>query len=528
LRIGGGQRRLQASVAAGEDMPKLMSKRRLLSTGAGVGAASLWRGALAAAPGDQRYDLIVVGGGNAGLPTAIFAAARGAKVLIVEAGASVGGTLYLSSGQMSAAGTKLQAAKGIQDTPQIHYDDVMRISGNTADPVLLRLAVDNAAPTFDWLTDSGLVVMPEHPVTGTSHEPYSRERYAWAKTGGRAILEVLKAQMKPHVDAGGITVLANTKATALIQDAHGAVTGIKARKGDGPVVDHAARSVALTCGGYTFNPAMYQTYENAPIYTNASYPQSKGAGVTLGLAAGGYVRGGQNHTPLFGAILEDTRTPCAIRAMIRHFPGKRPPWEIIVGADGKRFMQEDVLSHNVYEQSLRAQPGERCFIVFDDAIFKQAPDLVQGIWGGAWTPADTAKAFDNGTPYFSRADTVEGLAARAGMDSKALAATVAAYNAVQGGQGQDAFGRKHMPLPIAKGPFYAIELRGWDLLSYAGLAVDGKLRVVRKDGTPIPGLYAAGELLGMGQLSGRSACGGMSVTPALSLGRLLGGRIVPV
>jgi fumarate reductase flavoprotein subunit len=508
-------------------MPKLISKRRLLSTGAGVGALSLWRGAWAAEPG-QGYDLIVVGGGNAGLPTAIFAAQRGAKVLIVEAAGVIGGTLFLSSGQMSAAGTKLQAAKGIQDSPQIHYDDIMRISKGTADPVLVRLAVDNAAPTFDWLTDNGLTVLPGHPVTGTTHEPYSRQRYAWAKTGGRAILEVLKTQIKPHVDSGRIVVLTNTKVTALIQDPQGAVTGVEAVTGDGPVTSYAGRSVALTCGGYTFNPAMFADYEGAPIYTNVTYPQSKGAGVTLGLAAGGYMRGEQNHTPLFGAVLADAKTPCAIRALVRHFPGDRPPWEIMVGADGKRFIQEDVLSHDVYEQGLRAQPGERCFVVFDDAIFKQAPTLVTGGFGGPWTPADTPKAFDSGLPMFTRADTVEALGRQAGMDPKALVATVAAYNQAQSGAKTDPLGRKFMPLPIAQGPFYAIELRSWALTDYAGLAVDGKLRVVRQDATPIPNLYAAGELLGMGQLMGRSVCGGMSVTPALSLGRLLGGQIIPV
>jgi fumarate reductase flavoprotein subunit len=85
-----------------------------------------------------------------------------------------------------------------------------------------------------------------------------------------------------------------------------------------------------------------------------------------------------------------------------------------------------------------------------------------------------------------------------------------------------------MPRPIATAPFYAIELQSWNLTSYAGLAVDGRLRVTRRDGTPIPGLYAAGELLGMGQLMGRAVCGGMAVMPALALGRLLGNEILQV
>ena len=160
------------------------SKRRLLTTAAasmatGLTATGLTTGARAADDA-KIYDVLVVGAGNAGLPTAIFAAERGLSVAVIEASGQIGGTLHLSSGQMSAAGTKLQKSKGIDDTPQIHFDDVMRISKGTADPVLLKLATDNAAPVFDWLMDHGLTVNPKHPVTGTTHEPYSRERYAWS------------------------------------------------------------------------------------------------------------------------------------------------------------------------------------------------------------------------------------------------------------------------------------------------------------------------------------------------------------
>ena len=149
-----------------------LTKREFLK-GAGMAVAALGFGELHAAA-DRPWDLIVVGGGNAGLPTALFAAQRGARVLIVEAAGALGGTLFLSSGQMAAAGTRLQKQRGIDDSPQQHYDDIMRISRNTADPVLLRLAVEHAAPMFDWLTDHGLVPLDGQPITGTTHEPYSR------------------------------------------------------------------------------------------------------------------------------------------------------------------------------------------------------------------------------------------------------------------------------------------------------------------------------------------------------------------
>ena len=94
---------------------------------------------------DFDYDVIVCGVGTAGQTAAIFAAKRGARVLAIDIADEIGGNTARSTGQMSAAGTKLQAERGIHDTPDMHYDDVMRISHGTADPQIVRAAVDNAA-----------------------------------------------------------------------------------------------------------------------------------------------------------------------------------------------------------------------------------------------------------------------------------------------------------------------------------------------------------------------------------------------
>jgi len=92
---------------------------------------------------EQAFDLIVIGGGTAGLPAAILAADRGARVVIIEKAPLVGGTLFLSGGLMAAANTVFQKAKGIEDSPDAHYEDVMRISNNTSDPVMARLWADH-------------------------------------------------------------------------------------------------------------------------------------------------------------------------------------------------------------------------------------------------------------------------------------------------------------------------------------------------------------------------------------------------
>ena len=100
----------------------------------------------------EHWDVIIIGGGTAGLPAAIFSAKQGLKVLVIEKASVIGGTLFLSTGQIAGAGTVFQQQKGIIDSPDQHYDDIMRINGNTSDPDLTRIVADNAGITINWLS----------------------------------------------------------------------------------------------------------------------------------------------------------------------------------------------------------------------------------------------------------------------------------------------------------------------------------------------------------------------------------------
>lgn len=505
-------------------MNNRLSRRRLLTLMMSMAGLNL-SSTLARAKSGERWDLIVVGGGNAGLPAAIFAAERGAQVLIIEAAGAIGGTLFMSSGQMSAAGTRLQAQKGIEDSPQSHYDDVMRISKGTADPDILRLAVFNAAETFDWLMDNGFEVHSHHPITGTTHEPYSSARYAWGLQGGMSILKILKEQLQPHVDAGRISIHTSTEVTQLIQDGDGVVQGVITMNAANDTEQRFADNTLLACGGYASNSEMFERLEGARDYSDVSYHFSQGAGITLGLGAGGYVRGGEHHLPLFGSVLADNNYPSRMVGTVRPWPPARPPWEIYVNVKGERFLREDIASHDAHEHALMAQPEERCWAVFDEAIFKAAPQLVFGSFSGGWTQDGVREAFDKAMPMFYKSDTLAGVARAAGIDGRGLERTVADYNSGQA-TGKDVLGRRHMPLPIARPPYYALQLQSWCLTGFAGIAVDDQLRVIRRNRTPVTNLYAAGELLGGGQFMGRSYCGGMLVTPALTFGRLLGQKLL--
>ena len=272
---------------------------------------------------EPRWDLIVVGAGSAGLPASIFAARRGARVLLIDHADKLGGSLWVASGQMSAAGTKLQRARGIPDSPDLHFEDVMRISRGTANPGLVRLAVDHAADTFDWLIDEGFAPLPEHPVTGHGHEPYRVPRYYWGADGAISIKDVMVPIVEQLVREGRVDVRRSHSARELIVNADGAVTGVRVCDANGDAHDFAAGAVLLACGGYAGNPEMFAELNGYPQYSAAPWPWSRGDGLRLGEAAGGYARGAENVYVNFGTLFDTDTFPARAAGRIEHFPERR-------------------------------------------------------------------------------------------------------------------------------------------------------------------------------------------------------------
>jgi fumarate reductase flavoprotein subunit len=505
-----------------------MQRRQFLKSSALAAASLPALGiARAAAAGLPTYDLIVVGAGTAGLPAAIFASRRGARVLLVDAASAVGGTLHLANGQVAAAGTRLQQSLGIADTPDAHFDDVMRLSRGMADRELVRRTVDEAPATINWLLDAGLVPLPGHPVTGDSpgRPAYGTPRYLWAEEQGRAILAVIERELAPELASGRVVTQLRTRVTGLITTAAGAVEGIEgivaADAGGEPRLFQArARHVLLASGGYAMNPELFQRLCGHPPYVASSYPYSQGDGLELATSVGGWLRGRELHRPGSGSILTSDRYPAKVYARFVTSPQQRPPWEIWVNDEGRRYIREDEPVTYARERALLRQPRLRYAVVFDAEILRQSPPGVAG-----WSREQLASHFDT-HPMFLRADSLEALAKRAEIAPVGLLATVAEYNqAVK--SGRDALGRSHLPLPIVKPPFHAVILHGHSATSSAGVVVDGNLRVMRGDGRPVPNLYAAGEILGSGSSLGDAFVPGMMLTPALSLGRWLG-RTLPL
>ncbi|MBU3672271.1 MAG: FAD-dependent oxidoreductase [Sinobacteraceae bacterium] len=496
-----------------------VKRRTFIHGGLGVaGALSLASVAEESVAKDTNvYDLAVIGAGTAGLPAALFAARRGARVVVFDRADDIGGTLHLANGQISAAGSHTQRAKGIVDSPQQHFEEAMRLSNGRADPNVVRLATLQAPDTVNWLLDSGLKPLPEHPVTGDSpgRKAYDTPRYIWAKEEGVAILDVIRPQIAPLVSSGHITLRMRTQVTGLLQDQSGAVTGVRVAQGERAEQRVRARHVLLTSGGYAMNPRLFAELSGVPAYSSGSYPQALGDGLSLATAVGGVLRGHDLHRPGTGSILTAGQFPATVYARFNTVPQRRLPWEIWVNNAGKRFIREDEPLTNQREQALLEQPQLRYQIVFDQAIVDAAPQQIPD-----WSKEKFLAHF-NTHPMFHRAESIEELAAKTRIDGAGLRASIEQYN-VAVTQGQDSLGRRHLPRAISQGPYYAVTHLGHSATSSVGVTVDAQLRVTRKNGTPIPNLYAAGEVLGSGATLGNAFVPGMMLTPALALGRWLG------
>ncbi len=463
----------------------------------------------------EQWDVAVVGAGTAGIPAALFAAARGARVLLLDAADKVGGTLHLSNGSMSAAGSRLQARLGIVDSPDEHFANCIKLNRGTGDFGKIRLWVDNAADTLAWLLDAGLEMDANQPEFNPQTDPYDRPRVHTPPDGGRSYLKCLTPLVEDAVARGAITLRLGMRMTDLTPDGAGGVCGVIAMDGDGATHEFRARRVILTSGGYAQSTKYWRELHGLPRRVFA-YPHSNGDGFTAARALGARIVHTEHYLPTVGATA-DADDPSRYWIQSRNSPRFRPPWEICVNLDGDRFMAEDRQGNDRRQRLLRGQREQSYWIIYDARIRRESPPLF-------FIPEEKVERMFRYHEDFQRADSIEDLARACHLDPRALKITIDRYNAGQA-VGQDEMEREHMPVPIAEAPFYAVKHHGMAMITFGGLAADDRLNVLNAAGAPIANLYAAGEMLGAG-VFGNFFLGGMMVSAALTFGRLLGERVV--
>ncbi len=479
------------------------------------------------------YDLVIIGAGSAGMPAAIQAAARGRRVLVIEKDTAVGGTLHLTAGHLSAGGTKRQQAVGIEDSAASHYADIVRISRNTMNAAITRLAVELAPGTIDWLDELGYPFHDKTPLLIYGHEPYATPRTYFGASDvpprinqpGKTVLQVLLPLWEQHIASGQITLLAGHALQELLTDSD-VITGIIIRELSTNkllTIDCTGLPVLLTTGGYAASPGFFaQVTHGASRLVSTARHTSTGDGILAAMAIGAGFAGGEKHSSTLGGI---ELKPGSGRA---NFWGAwarvsngvdRKQREIYVNERGERFMNEYDLNVDERERIVLQQPGRRFWLVFDEKALTDGDCVVP-----QWTADELRREAARQKAVFV-ADSIEALASKTGLSAPVLSQTVAQYNHYVAQQRDEAFGRSYLAHAVQQPPYYALLVYAYSLISFGGLTVNEELQVLRQDGMAIRNLYAAGEILGAAATSGHAFCGGMLLTPAIAFGKCLGERL---
>ncbi len=464
------------------------------------------------------WDIIVIGGGTAGMACAIAATEQGAHVLVIEKSARVGGTLHVTGGHMSGGGTQRQAARGIADSPDKHFDDVIRLSHGLADESLVRLAVNEAPHTIDWLDALGMPWEEASPRIIYGHEPYEIARTYYGTDAGRSILNTMLPRWDEALASGRLTLWSQHSLDGLLFEG-GEVCGVTVKNLNDETLQAKSRAVVLATGGYAANAKLFNelTPSALPLTTTAA-ETSTGEVIELARAAGAGFRFAERYLASLGGIeLEPGSGRAdywAAWAMV-FTPLYRAPREIYVNVHGQRFMAEDLPSPHEREAQVIAQTQQMFWCVWDERAMRQGDSLVK-----QWTTSVLREHCRAGK-FAWQADDLTTLTEKAGLPAANLLKTVTRFN--QGvAAGQDEFGRSDLRYSINEPPYYALLTKATSLISFGGLTVNSELRVLNTAGELIPNLYAAGEIIGAGALMGQAFCGGMMLTPALSFGRWLG------
>lgn len=458
---------------------------------------------------EQDYDVIVVGGGGAGLAAALMAHQEGARCMIIEADGRLGGATAQSGGVFYACGTSVQRAAGIHDDgPDALYDYLMTLNRWKLRPDLIRHYADHCAAALEWLIELGSEFPPEWLVKSGVD---SVARGHSSQGAGSGIADAL-------INAAGArgidTALATRVEEILFED--GRVAGVRAMG-----VDLRAPVVIITTGGFGNNPEMLQRlypsswHEGWTWAVHKDVPFVLGDGISLAEKLGA------------GVVGHDTGLVLPTSGFSRSLEAFLPPWIITVNQEGRRFMSE-LSPYSVCGYLLNEQTGRRAWAIFDEKALVEASGNTKyldpynaGISIPTWEEATLREQLDKGR--VKRADSLLALAAGLGIDGLALEQTVARYNADCDAGGDFQF-FKQAPayFPIRQGPFYAVEIRSAIIgLTAAGLDIDDRARVLDEHQRLIPGLYAAGEVLGCFH-GERYGGGGLSIGNAVVFGRLAG------
>lgn len=407
----------------------------------------------AALPEDIETEVLVIGGGGAGLISAVFAAQEGAQVIVVEKQGTLGGNTAMSRGIFGCSASSYQLENGITATTEEHLASYMA-SYPEGDETMLRILAEHTGEAADWLIENGAEF---EGVNGLFTIVPKNHRL------GIMIMGICKDLLETY----DVEIRMDTAGTELLTNADGQVTGARVKTKDGEYTIYA-KSVILATGGFSANNEMVARYN--PIYEGLDF-----------ISTPGNTGDGQRMAEEIGAQLaymdvmkcnpflyydSDTDSYTMIGTYMN--PG------IVVTAAGKRIGNEQ--ANYYFSPSIMALEDKTAYLIYNEEArtMLEAPDV-----------SDCAY------------ETIEELAAAQGIHEEGLKATLAEFAKSAENQ-SDEFGRAVFQTDLSQGPYYAVQLTPAMQGTFGGVLIDEETRVLDTQNQVIPGLYAAGECAGDG------------------------------
>jgi len=484
---------------------------------------------------ELEYDVIVVGAGNAAACAAISARNNGARVLMLEAAPETerGGNSTYTAGAMR------YAFNGVEDvlslvpdvdadtlaltdfgsyTVDQFFDDMFRVTQYRTDPVLCELLVRNSLPALQWMRKQGVRFQTSHgrqayKVNGRFQFWGGLSVEVWG--GGPGLVDMLLSSAEKK----GIRILYETAAISLIKDNDG-VRGVRISQ-RGQERDLHCKAVVLACGGFESSAEMRARYlgPNWDLAKVRGTRFNNGQGIRMALDIGARPHG---HWSGAHAVGWDLNAPAfGDLAVGDAFQKHSYPFGILVNARGERFVDEGADFRNYtyakYGSAVLEQPNQFAWQVFDAKVSHLLRD--------EYRIRQVTKV---------TADSLEALVAQMdGVDATGFLATVDRFNrAVR----QDVQfnpnvkdGRSAETSPVRKSnwaqtidtaPFEAYAVTCGVTFTFGGLKINGSGAVEDMTGRPIPGLFAAGELVG--GLFYHNYPGGTGLTSGAVFGKIAG------
>lgn len=468
---------------------------------------------------DYEYDIVVVGGGFAGLSASHSAATHGAKTVLVEKMPFVGGNSQINGGVYAAYTSKLAADfqkkfNLVPDTAEAHIADTMKGGDYMSDIKLVKNMVYGSPFYLNMLLDHGLKVRESLTRPG-GH--YGYRTYTTINGQGSDIVEVQKKMCKE----AGVETLVNTKMVKIYREGElkGKVVGIGVETKAGYKTIKAKKAVILTTGGFAANVEMRS--KQVPSLTadlpTTNHVGATGEGITIAQEIGANTMQ-MSYIQLYPFADPNNGVLDAFAVI----PFSGPSAGIVyVNEWGKRYVNEGE-RRDVCSKAAQDTKGYPTFSIFGEDIYRK----------GGFITEEQMKAGIAADRIFV-ADSLEKLAAEMNkrtykghaikMDAAALVATIDQHNGYVKALKDPDFGKridKGVMMTIEKGPYYAIPQ--WPSVHHTmgGLTIDEKTEVQDIYGKVIPGLFAAGEVTG--GVHGTNRLGSNAVADCVANGYIAG------